>query len=122
MDDTVSKIVDLKKYGDLDILKLPLKLRFKNEPGIDMGGLTREFFVLTIKDLFSPDRAMFKHNEDVQLYWFQGTSEEGKQKLFELAGSLLGLAVYNNYQIDLPLVPVLFKILMSKKPDLLDMY
>ncbi len=56
----------------MDPLKLPLKTEFENEPGIDMGGVMKEYFSLIMKELFNPQYGMFKFNEDVQLYWFNG--------------------------------------------------
>lgn len=35
------------------------KVKFVGEPGIDEGGLTKEFFQLLIKQLFDPNYSMF---------------------------------------------------------------
>ena len=53
-------------------MKMPISIRFSNEPGIDEGGVRKEYFSLVIKELLKPDYAMFKYNEDVQLYYFNG--------------------------------------------------
>ena len=45
---------------------------------------------------------MFKHNEDVQLYYFNGTTLE-PNIYFELVGNIVGIAVYNNLFIRLQL-------------------
>jgi E3 ubiquitin-protein ligase HECTD2 len=56
----------VEKLGIVDPLKLPLKIWFKNEPGIDAGGLTKEYFSLITSELFKPEvLGMFKFNEDV---------------------------------------------------------
>ncbi len=70
--DSLEKLVKILPQNGLDPLKLPLKTEFENEPGIDMGGVMKEYFSLIMKELFNPQYGMFKFNEDVQLYWFNG--------------------------------------------------
>ena len=36
-------------------LKKKLKVTFAGEPGLDMGGLTKEWFLLLIRQIFQPD-------------------------------------------------------------------
>lgn len=38
-----------------DDLKKKLKVTFVGEPGLDMGGLTKEWFLLLIRQIFDPD-------------------------------------------------------------------
>jgi|LauGreDrversion4_2_1035121.scaffolds.fasta_scaffold284048_1 hypothetical protein len=52
--DSLEKLVKVKTVNGLDPLKLPLKIEFENEPGIDMGGVTKEYFSLIMKELFNP--------------------------------------------------------------------
>jgi len=54
LDDSLNKIVRLELVGHLDRLKLPIKIWFANEPGIDAGGLTKEYFNLVTNQLFNP--------------------------------------------------------------------
>jgi hypothetical protein len=35
-------------------LKKKLRIEFANEDGVDAGGLTKEWFLLLVRDLFSP--------------------------------------------------------------------
>ena len=45
VEDCLQKIIHMsKKVGQQDPLKLPIILRFKDEPGIDEGGVRKEFF------------------------------------------------------------------------------
>ncbi len=55
---------------------------------------------------------LFKYNEDVRLYWFNGQTFEPNIN-FELIGNLMGLAIYNNTFLDLPLAHAGFKILLD---------
>jgi hypothetical protein len=63
---------------------------------------------------------MFKFNEDTQLYWFNGSTFEPNIN-FELVGTLMGLAFYNNMFVDMPVVPACYKLLLDLEPDLSDM-
>ena len=96
----------------IDPLKLPLKIKFIGEPGIDVGGVSKEYFSLIVKELFNPQYAMFKYNESVQLYWFNGATFEPSLN-FELVGLLMGIAFYNNMFVDMPIAPACYKILLD---------
>ena len=36
-------------------LKKKVRVTFTGEPGLDMGGLTKEWFLLLVRDIFHPD-------------------------------------------------------------------
>ena len=40
------------KHGDL---KKKVKVTFAGEPGLDMGGLTKEWFLLLTRNIFQPE-------------------------------------------------------------------
>jgi hypothetical protein len=65
LDDSLEKLVKCKLFGGKDPLKLPMKVEFKNEPAIDVGGVTKEYLALVVKEVFNPNLGMFKYNEDV---------------------------------------------------------
>jgi hypothetical protein len=70
--------------------------------------------------MFSPDFGMFEANEDTNLFWFKRKTMEFPIN-YELLGTIVGIAVYNNLQIDLPLAPVIYKLLLGEKPSLADL-
>ena len=39
------------------------KVSFVGEPGLDMGGLTKEWFQLLIRKIFEPDYGMFVYHD-----------------------------------------------------------
>lgn len=119
LDDSLEKIVNCKFIGDKDPLKLPMRVIFKNEPAIDEGGVTKEYLALLVKEVFNPNLGMFKYNEDNQLYWFNGATFEPNLN-FELVGTLMGLAIYNNMFIDMPMVHACYKLLLDVEPSLED--
>jgi len=63
---------------------------------------------------------MFKFNEATKLYWFNGQTFEPNLN-FELVGILMGIAVYNNMFIDMPVVPTCYKLLLGMEPNLNDL-
>ena len=63
---------------------------------------------------------MFKYNEDVQLYYFNGATLE-PPIYFELIGILMSIAVYNNTFINLPFPMACFKVLVDEEPNLDDL-
>ena len=95
LNDSLEMLVNVKLEGGWDPLKLPLKVEKKNEPGIDVGGVRKEYFSLIMKELFNPLLGMFKCNEELHLYWFNGSTFEPNIN-FELIGTLMGIAIYNN--------------------------
>jgi len=101
-------------------LKKPLKVQFKGEPGVDEGGVRKEFFQLLLKELFDPNFAMFNYNEHQRLYWFNGMSMEPNIN-FELVGVIMGLAIYNHVILDVPFPMVLYKKLVGWHPSIDDL-
>lgn len=120
LEDSLKKIVQVSRVNGKDPLKLPLKIYFTGEAGIDVGGVSKEYFSLIMKELFNPAFGMFKFNDQVQLYWFNGQSFEPNIN-FELVGTLMGIAYYNNMFVDMPLAPACYKILLDQEPNLQDM-
>lgn len=77
-----------------------------------MGGVSKEFFKLIMQELFDPNLGMFRFNPDNKLYWFEGKTFESNLS-FELTGMLMGIAFYNGYFVDMPIVPACYKILLN---------
>lgn len=93
-------------------LKKKLRVTFAGEPGLDMGGLTKEWFMLLIKKIFHENYGMFTYNKMASVYWFSTMPREDYQE-FNLVGVLMGLAVYNSIILDLRLPPCCYKKLLS---------
>jgi len=62
--DTITSIRPDPKTNRPDPLKAPIEVRFKDEPGIDEGGVRKEFFHIMMEKLFSKEFGMYEHNED----------------------------------------------------------
>jgi ubiquitin-protein ligase E3 A len=93
---------------------------FKGEPGIDEGGVRKEFFQLLIKELFNPNYAMFNFNEKNVMYYLNGLSHEPNIN-FELIGILMGLAIYNNIILDVSFPQAIYKLLLFEDPNFDDL-
>lgn len=89
-----------------------LKVKFLHEPGVDEGGVRKEFFQLLTRQLFDPAYTMFKYHEDSRLFWFNGNTFESNIK-FELTGILMGIAIYNSVILDLHFPMACYKKLLN---------
>ncbi|KAJ3194048.1 putative E3 ubiquitin-protein ligase [Irineochytrium annulatum] len=108
-------------------LKKKLRIEFVQEDGVDAGGLTKEWFLLLVRDLFDPQYGMFKFDDDSLLCWFNEVTFENNEE-YRLVGIVVGLAIYNSTILDVhfPLAcyrkllgyPVGFEDLKALKPAL----
>uniref|UniRef100_F7BTG6 Probable E3 ubiquitin-protein ligase HECTD2 n=1 Tax=Monodelphis domestica TaxID=13616 RepID=F7BTG6_MONDO len=103
LDELTRKRADLKKK---------LKVTFVGEAGLDMGGLTKEWFLLLIRQIFHPDYGMFAYHKDSRCHWFSSFKCENYSE-FRLVGILMGLAVYNSITLDIRFPPCCYKKLLS---------
>ena len=94
-------------------LKKKLKVTFVGEPGLDMGGLTKEWFLLLIKEIFHSNYGMFVYHKQSRCYWFSTTQSGNNLREYNLIGVLTGLAVYNSITLDLHFPTACYKKLLS---------
>ena len=92
MSDSLKEISEKQKD-----LKKKLKVSFVGEPGLDMGGLTKEWFQMLVKQIFEPDYGMFVYHPHSRCYWFSVSGSSSNLREYNLIGVLMGLAVYNRY-------------------------
>ena len=81
-----------------------------NEPAVDMGGVTKEYFSLLFKEILKPNRNLFEENADTGTIWFHDTSKYSNIKILEHIGIICGLAIFNNNTVNLPFPLVLYKV------------
>ncbi|XP_026526564.1 probable E3 ubiquitin-protein ligase HECTD2 [Notechis scutatus] len=103
LDELTRKRADLKKK---------LKVTFVGEAGLDMGGLTKEWFLLLIRQIFQPDYGMFTYHKDSHCHWFSSLNYDNYSE-FRLVGALMGLAVYNSITLDIRFPLCCYKKLLS---------
>ncbi|CUM45287.1 uncharacterized protein AC631_00404 [Debaryomyces fabryi] len=100
-------------------LKKSLRVQFIDEPGVDAGGIKKEWFLLLTRALFSPQAGIFVNIEDSNLLWFNIVPIENYE-MYYLFGAILGLAIYNSTILNLKFPTVLYKLLLGKPVDLSD--
>lgn len=93
-------------------LKKSLRVEFINEPGVDAGGLKKEWFLLLTRTLFSPNAGMVYELEDSRYLWFNMVPMENFE-MYYLFGAVLGLAIYNSTILDLKFPLAMYKILLG---------
>ena len=100
-------------------LKNPIKVKFIDEPGDDLGGVKKEYFQLLVKEIFDPHMDMFLTKNNNKHHWFNGMSFESLQ-MFEFAGLVVGLSIYNGTMLDLKFPRLVYKKLLLKEGESLD--
>ena len=109
-------IIQLQSSNTAD-LKKPLRVKFSGEEAEDAGGVTKEFFLLLIKEILNPDYGMFREFEESSAMWFNPMTYEDNSYYF-LIGILYGLAIYNFTIINVPFPLVLYdKLLKEEVPE-----
>ncbi|KAK9709845.1 putative E3 ubiquitin-protein ligase [Basidiobolus ranarum] len=101
-------------------LKKKLKIEFINEDGIDAGGLTKEWFLLLVRELFNPQYGMFTWDEESNYFWFNPASFETSDQYY-LVGIIIGLAIYNSIILDIQFPLACYKKLLNLPVDLDDL-
>ncbi|XP_069834418.1 probable E3 ubiquitin-protein ligase HERC3 isoform X3 [Dendropsophus ebraccatus] len=110
---------ELSIHSDID-LKKPLKVIFDGEEAVDDGGVTKEFFLLLLKELLNPIYGMFTIYPDSNLIWFSDICFV-EHNWFHLIGIMCGLAIYNFTVVDLHFPMVLYKKLLNVPATLEDL-
>jgi hypothetical protein len=108
-----------------DKWRQPFFVTFRGEPGLDAGGVSREFFYKAISELLDPARGVFRTVEGSTYYpnddfvvadALQGSEE----RVLTFAGRLLGKALLESHHVPSGFNGVLLKHLLSLPVSLTD--
>lgn len=115
---TMTLIGDITASEDL---KMPVKVRFIGEEGEDQGGLRREFFQLLSRELLDSKFGMFTPcGAEAESLWICKDCTWSPCD-YEIVGKLLGLAVYNEINLDVSFCRALYKKLLREEVGLSDL-
>ena len=101
-------------------LKGVVKVHFVNESGldesgIDMGGLYKEFLTSLIEKAFNPDYGLFKMTANRQLYPNPNSHVvHNHLEYFAFLGRILGKAIFDGIQMDVPFCGFFLSKLLGK--------
>eukprot|EP00752_Nemacystus_decipiens_P004902 g4461.t1 len=93
------------------------RFEFLGEPGVDAGGVAREWFHLVSEGLFNPDFALFQYSSInqmcMQISANSGVANDQHLQHFHFVGRLLGKALFDGQLVQAHLVRPLYKHLLG---------
>ncbi|KAI9202105.1 E3 ubiquitin-protein ligase/Putative upstream regulatory element binding protein [Polychytrium aggregatum] len=111
------------KSGD-DVKYGKLNVRFKDEEGVDAGGVTREWFSVLARQMFNPDYALFKSSA-VDRVTYQPNRSSGVNpehlSYFKFVGRIIGKAIYDGRLLDCYFTRSFYKCMLGIPVDYKDM-
>ena len=103
----LDEVCELLKRN-LESLKKPMKVKFKDEEGMDQGGVLKEFFQLLLYQFMD---FLFEFKEDEKVYWFKEANDDFMYTTF---GIVLGLQLYNGIILNSCMPSLLYKLLVGE--------
>lgn len=92
---------------------------FEGESGLDMGGMSKEFFTLFGREIASPQLKMFVERNG--FHWFS-TEPAPIENAYFFFGKLVGLAIVNDRVIPMRFPNILYKMLVKQfEPTLINL-
>lgn len=111
------------RIRNADEMRGRLHITFRNEEGVDAGGLSREFFGILAKEIFNPNYALFTSTEDGCTFQPNQHSSINPDHLsyFRFVGRIVGKAVADGFLLDAHFTRSLYKHMLGLKPTHHDM-
>eukprot|EP00980_Cylindrotheca_fusiformis_P007262 scaffold1525_cov142-Cylindrotheca_fusiformis.AAC.62 len=105
------------RLRNADEMRGRLHITFRNEDGVDAGGLSREFFGILAKEIFNPNYALFTSTEDGSTFQPNPNSSINPDHLsyFRFVGRIVGKAVSDGYLLDAYFTRSLYKHMLGIK-------
>uniref|UniRef100_A0A8C1VJQ9 HECT domain-containing protein n=1 Tax=Cyprinus carpio TaxID=7962 RepID=A0A8C1VJQ9_CYPCA len=116
-----SVLTDTLKYlrQKTHAFRYPLQVTFIGENGVDMRGLSAEFFFLLSQSLVKWEKKVLEIHES-SLVWFNPDGMQANRDFYYL-GVICGMALYNLHYINIDFPLALFKKLLQQSPTLNDL-
>jgi hypothetical protein len=113
VDDSLERLAELETRNNATkYLRKKLKVTFEGEQGLDEGGVTKEYFLLLVRQLFKPEYALVKWNDERTSCWFNSAALENSSE-YRLVGMVIGLAIYNSTILDVHFPPIIYAYLLD---------
>ena len=111
------------RVRNADEMRGRLHITFRNEEGVDAGGLSREFFGILAKEIFNPNYALFTSTEDGCTFQPNPNSSINPDHLsyFRFVGRIVGKAVADSFLLDAHFTRSLYKHMLGMEPTHHDM-
>jgi len=105
------------RLRNADEMRGRLHITFRNEEGVDAGGLSREFFGILAKEIFNPNYALFTSTEDGCTFQPNPNSNINPDHLsyFRFVGRIVGKAVADGFLLDAHFTRSLYKHMLGQK-------
>jgi hypothetical protein len=103
------------RLRNADEMRARLHITFRNEEGVDAGGLSREFFGILAKEMFNPNYALFTSTEDGCTFQPNPNSYINPDHLsyFRFVGRIVGKAVSDGFLLDAHFTRSLYKHMLG---------
>lgn len=111
------------RVRNADEMRGRLHVTFRNEEGVDAGGVSREFFEILAKEIFNPNYALFTSTEDGCTFQPNPNSSINPDHLsyFRFVGRIVGKAVADSFCLDAHFTRSLYKHMLGLEPTHHDM-
>jgi E3 ubiquitin-protein ligase HUWE1 len=111
------------RLRNADEIRGRLHITFRNEEGVDAGGLSREFFGILAKEIFNRNYALFTSTEDGCTFQPNQNSSINPDHLsyFRFVGRIVGKAVSDGFLLDAHFTRSLYKHMLGMRPTYHDM-
>ncbi|KAM0675077.1 E3 ubiquitin-protein ligase tom1 [Gurleya vavrai] len=112
----------MAKSGN-DFMRSRINVKFVDEEGVDVGGLTREFFNLLSKEIVKPDYCLFVLNQDGRTYSINKSSHVNHDHLlyFRFVGKFIAKGIIDEVLTDIYFTKPFYKQVLGKNLSLKDL-
>lgn len=93
-----------------------MKVAFANEISHDAGGLSREFFTMLMKDIFSPKHRLFEQAATKDFSYKineESMYQEDFHTIFYFIGKVLGKALFDHIPLNVCLNKSIYKAILK---------
>ncbi|KAJ3375850.1 hypothetical protein GGF31_003055 [Allomyces arbusculus] len=118
-----TSIAALTRLPVSELKKRP-SITMDGEEGVDVGGVSREYFLLLSQEIFNPDYGLFEYAEsDKRTLKINPKSAINPEHLtyFRFIGRVVGLAIFHGFFLDALFVGSFYKTILKQKITVSDL-